>query len=70
MVNLLFAEDDQALHQPGIVRTLYDPACGTRGMLSVAEDHLARLNPQARLQVYGQELNDESDAIWFGYSGR
>ena len=63
MVNLLFAEDDQALHQPGIVRTMYDPACGTGGMLSVAEDHLARLNPQARLQVYGQELNDESYAI-------
>ncbi len=63
MVNLLFAEDDQALHQPGIVRTMYDPACGTGGMLSVAEDYLARLNPQARLQVYGQELNDESYAI-------
>ncbi len=53
MVNLLFAEDDEALHTPGIVRTMYDPACGTGGMLSVAEDHLARLNPQARLQVYG-----------------
>ncbi len=63
MVNLLFAEDDQALHQPGIVRKMYDPACGTGGMLSVAEDYLGRLNPQARLQVYGQELNDESYAI-------
>ncbi len=63
MVNLLFAQDDEALHQPGIVRTMYDPACGTGGMLSVAEDYLARLNPQARLQVYGQELNDESYAI-------
>ena len=63
MVNLLFAEDDAVLGKPGIVRTMYDPACGTGGMLSVAEEHLAKLNPQARLQVYGQELNDESYAI-------
>ncbi|KXX64639.1 type I restriction-modification system subunit M [Marichromatium gracile] len=63
MVNLLFAEDDDALRQPGAVRTMYDPACGTGGMLSVAEDHLAQLNPEARLEVYGQELNDESYAI-------
>lgn len=63
MVTLLFAEDDEILHRPGIVRTMYDPACGTGGMLSVAEEYLARLNPQARLQVYGQELNGESYAM-------
>ena len=63
MVNLLFAEDDDLIRTPGIVRTMYDPACGTGGMLSVAEEDLAKLNPQARLQVYGQELNDESYAI-------
>jgi len=63
MVNLLFIEDDDALRKPGIVRTLYDPACGTGGMLSVAEDYLRELNPQARLEVFGQELNDESYAI-------
>src|SRR5690606_22207337 len=61
--SLLFAEDDEALHQPGVVRTMYDPACGTGGMLSVAEEHLSRLNPQARLKVFGQELNAESYAI-------
>jgi type I restriction enzyme M protein len=63
MVTLLFATDDEILHKPGIVRTMYDPACGTGGMLSVAEEHLSRLNPQARLQVFGQELNGESYAI-------
>lgn len=63
MVELLFAGDDEALTQPGIVRTLYDPTAGTGGMLSVAEEHLHRLNPQARLVVYGQELNPESFAI-------
>ena len=63
MVTLLFAEDDDVLNTPGIVRTLYDPACGTGGMLSVAEEHLSKLNPQARLKVFGQELNGESYAI-------
>lgn len=63
MVNLLFAEDDDLLRKPGIVRTMFDPACGTGGMLSVAEDHLRHLNPQARLEVYGQELNAETYAI-------
>jgi type I restriction enzyme M protein len=63
MVNLLFIEDDDALRKPGMVRTLFDPACGTGGMLSVAEEYLRELNPDARLEVYGQELNDESYAI-------
>jgi len=63
MVNLLFAEDDDGLRQRGIIRTLYDPACGTGGMLSVAEERLAELNPDATLEVYGQELNGESYAI-------
>ncbi len=63
MVNLLFIEDDQALTQPGVVRSLYDPTAGTGGMLSVAGEHLASLNPHARLVMYGQELNPESYAI-------
>ncbi len=63
MVNLLFSEDDDGLRTRGIIRTLYDPACGTGGMLSVAEEHLSRLNPDATLEVYGQELNDESYAV-------
>ncbi|HVL80651.1 MAG TPA: class I SAM-dependent DNA methyltransferase [Actinomycetota bacterium] len=63
MVNLLFIEDDRLLTRPGVVKTLLDPACGTGGMLSVAEDHLRSLNPQARLEVFGQELNPETYAI-------
>ena len=63
MVNLLFIEDEKALTKKGVVRTLFDPACGTGGMLSVAEDHLRSLNPDARLEVFGQELNDETYAI-------
>ena len=63
MVNLLFIEDDDVLSKPGIVRSLYDPTVATGGMLSVAEEHLAELNPDARLVMYGQELNPESYAI-------
>lgn len=63
MVNLLFIEDDEALTKPGVVRSIYDPTAGTGGMLSVADEHLAEINPEARLVMFGQELNDESYAI-------
>lgn len=62
MVDLLFNEDADALTNSGVIRKLYDPACGTGGMLSVAEEYLRELNPDAHLEVYGQELNDESYA--------
>ena len=63
MVDLLFIEDDRALSEPGVVRTLFDPACGTGGMLAVATDRLTDFNPKAHLEVFGQELNDESFAM-------
>ena len=67
MVNILFNADRQALTQPGIVKTLYDPACGTGGMLSIGEQHLCGkntgMNPQAKLELFGQEINPESYAI-------
>ncbi|HSU15401.1 class I SAM-dependent DNA methyltransferase [Longimicrobium sp.] len=63
MVNLLFAEDDEALNKHGVVRTLYDPTAGTGGMLSVADEYLVEHNPTARLVMHGQELNAESYAI-------
>ena len=63
MVNLLFIEDDEVLSKAGVVRTIYDPTAGTGGMLSVAGEYLAELNPQSRLTMFGQELNDESFAI-------
>ncbi len=63
MVNLLFAPDDDVLSKPGAVRSVYDPAAGTGGMLSIAEEHLHAQNPQARLKAFGQELNPESFAI-------
>jgi type I restriction enzyme M protein len=62
MVRLLFADDDEALAGAAI-KTLFDPACGTGGMLSVAEDYLRDDRPRARLDLFGQELNDETYAI-------
>ena len=63
MVNILFSEDEKALSGQAPVRTMYDPACGTGGMLSTAQDYLADFNPEAHLEVYGQELNPETWAI-------
>ena len=63
MVNLLITDDSEALTVPGRIVTLYDPAAGTGGMLSVGESHIKAFNPQANVAVYGQELNDETYAI-------
>lgn len=63
MVNLLFTPDNEILTSKGIVKTLCDPACGTGGMLSVSEDYLRELNPDARLVVFGQDYNSQAYAI-------
>jgi type I restriction enzyme M protein len=63
MVSLLFIADDEALNQKGVVRSIYDPTAGTGGMLSVADEYLLEHNPDARLVMYGQEINGESYAI-------
>jgi type I restriction enzyme M protein len=63
MVNLLFIEDAKALSGQKPIRSIYDPACGTGGMLSIAEDYLHDLNPNIKLNVFGQELNPETWAI-------
>lgn len=56
MVDLIFAGDGTELRTQGIVKTLYDPACGTGGMLSVAADYLRELNPDGQLEVFGQKI--------------
>jgi type I restriction enzyme M protein len=63
MVNILFSEDDDLLRGGSPVRTMFDCACGTGGMLTGGQEHLAQLNPKARLEVFGQELNPETWAI-------
>lgn len=62
MVSLLFVEDQVALTEAGTTKTMFDPACGTGGMLFVAQEHLGDLNPDGQVEVYGQELNGETFA--------
>ena len=62
MVNILFTNDNDVL-TGNVAKTIYDPACGTGGMLSVAEDYLKKLNNSATLLPFGQEINDETFAI-------
>lgn len=63
MVDLLFTPDKDILTKKGIVKTLCDPAMGTGGMLSISEEYLKELNPDARLEVFGQDYNPQSYAI-------
>ncbi len=64
MVHLLFYQDKDILSQSHPVRTVYDPACGTGGMLTVSKDYVRDfINPDADLHLYGQEVNPETYAI-------
>ena len=63
MANILFAEDNELLSSNAITKTMYNPACGTGGMLTVAEDHLRQLNNNAQLICFGQEINAQTYAI-------
>lgn len=62
MANLIYT-DEEDVYKPGIARTIYDPTCGTGGMLSVSEDVIKRKNTDAHLELFGQEYNAESWAI-------
>jgi type I restriction enzyme M protein len=62
MVNLLLSpEQDQ--RRSHVVKTIYDPACGTGGMLSVAEKYIRDLNAESQPKLFGQDWNDEAWAV-------
>ena len=63
IVDLLIANDDEKLTGRGIIRQVYDPACGTGGMLSLTEEALKDFNAAIRVELFGQELNGESFGI-------
>lgn len=62
MVNLLLSPETD-LRMSHVVKTIYDPACGTGGMLSVAENYIRTLNADAKPILYGQDVNDEAWAV-------
>ena len=61
--SLVFMEDDAALTEDGIIRTIYDPTAGTGGFLSSGMEYVLELNPDAVMRTFGQELNPESYGI-------
>jgi len=63
MVNILFNDDSKLLSSNNVAKTIFDPACGTGGMLSVAEEYIHQLNTSAKIIPFGQELNDQTFAI-------
>ena len=75
MVDLLLAGDEARLAQPGVIATIYDPCCGSGGMLTIAKDHVTKgverngnqvqppINTTADIHVFGQEVNPETFAI-------
>jgi type I restriction enzyme M protein len=63
MVNLIFSQDRDQLSQDYITRTIYDPCCGSGGMLTIAKERMLELNPKAQVYLFGQEVNPETFAI-------
>lgn len=63
IVDLIIVNDDAKLRGRGLIRQIYDPACGTGGMLALAEEALKEFNPDIRVELFGQELNGESFGI-------
>lgn len=63
MVNILFYDDSDVLSGNNVAKTIYDPACGTGGMLSVAEEYLHKMNASTEIMAFGQEINDQTFAI-------
>jgi type I restriction enzyme M protein len=63
MVHLLYDTEDKLFNTPHLARTLYDPTCGTGGMLSVSEEYLREHSQDVHLELFGQEYNPEAYAI-------
>ena len=76
MVALMLAGDESSISGEGVVRTVYDPCCGSGGMLTMAKEHIAHghrenggrhvdpINPKAEIHLYGQEVNPKTWAVY------
>jgi len=75
MVDLMLAGDEERIRRKGIVCTVYDPCCGSGGMLMITKEHITigwrrngaiirqPINPQAEIHLFGQEVNPETWAV-------
>jgi type I restriction enzyme M protein len=63
MVNLITAHDQKALRKGKVIRTVYDPCCGSGGMLTIGKERILQINPQADVHLFGQEVNPQTFAI-------
>jgi type I restriction enzyme M protein len=63
MVNLMFSHDRAALKKGKVIRTVYDPCCGSGGMLTIAKEWIQGINPTADVHLFGQEVNPSTYAV-------
>ena len=63
MTKLIFVENGVHLKEKDIIKTIYDPACGTGGMLTSCKDFVTKMNNSVDIVLFGQELNEEIYAI-------
>jgi type I restriction enzyme M protein len=75
MVDLMLAGDEKEIRARKVIRTVYDPCCGSGGMLMVAKEHITvglrkngdllrpAINPDAEIHLFGQEVNPETWAV-------
>ena len=63
IVEMLIANDENKISRRGVIRQVYDPACGTGGMLTITEQVLSEFNSSICVELYGQELNPESFGV-------
>lgn len=68
MVDLLLAGDEKRLRKPNVILTVYDPCCGSGGMLTISKEHILgdgrpAINPTADVHLFGQEVNPETFAV-------
>lgn len=64
LVSLVFEGDKESLQGTGKIRSIYDPCCGTGGMLTIGKEWIHKnINSKLKINLYGQELNDTTYAI-------
>ena len=64
LVSLLLAEHQEDLRGQGIIRSIFDPCCGTGGMLTIGKEYFReQINPDADIRLLGQQLNEQTYAI-------